>query len=213
MTSGKQIAAARALLGWTQAELSKQSGVSITSVQRLEKEFGDSTSEVKNSVLEALRKAGVSFIDDGLQLKTTNYEIFDGPDCYLRILDDIFYTLKDTKGEALFYCSDDRLSNEITVSKERFLRRSGIKMRCIIEEDNTFIRYPLNEYRYIPKRYFNNHLTVIYGNKVALLFDINEKSFILENRLYAENQRNQFELIWSLHKQPKSTTFKETIDG
>lgn len=210
---GKQITAARALLGWSQPELAERASVSQTTVNNFENGNRDTRTDTKEAIIGVLREAGIDFLENGLQFKPSRYEIFDGPDCYLRILDDIYYTLKDTRGEALFYCSDDRLSNEMAVEKELLMRRAGIGMRCIIEEGNTFIRYPTSEYRQIPKRYFNNHLTVIYGSKVALLFDINERAFVLENRQYAENQRNQFELIWSLHKQPKTTTIERVHDG
>lgn len=210
--TGKQIAAARALLEWSQQELADRSGTGISTVAGFEKGHRDTRTENKEAIIDTLEREGIDFTGDGVRPKSSNILIFEGKDCYLRILDDIYYTLKDNPDEALFYCSDDRLSNGVTVEKELFMRRACIRMRCIIEEGNTFIRYPLSEYRYIPKRYFNNHLTVTYGNKVALLFDINERAFVLENRQYAENQRNQFELIWSLHKQPKTTTIERIHD-
>ena len=210
--TGKQITAARAILGWTQQELADRAGSGVSTVASFEKGHRDTKTDTKEAIIGTLQEAGIEFLDSGVQFKPSRYEVFEGPDCYLRILDDIYYTLKDNPDEALFYCSDDRLSSGVTVEKELFIRRAGIRMRSIIEEGNTFIRYPLSEYRYIPKRYFNNHLTVTYGNKVALLFDINERAFVLENRQYAENQRNQFELIWSLHKQPKTTTIERIHD-
>jgi hypothetical protein len=124
----------------------------------------------------------------------------------LHVLDDIYYTLKETKGEALFSCVKDAISDDVTLQKELFLRRAGIKFRSLVEEDDTYLLYPLDEYRYIPKRYFVNNTQIVYDNKIAILINGNEKALVLENEIYAEVQRNLFNLIWSGHKQPKTTT-------
>lgn len=211
---GKQIIAARALLGWTQQQLADHSSVSLTSVRRFENEIGDTRTEIKKSIFEALQKAGMDFSDGGVQFKRSNIEVFEGPDCYLHILDDIYYTLKDSKGEALFWCVDDRLSNTNAVRKECFLRHAGIRMRALIEEGNTFIRYPLEEYRYIPKPFFINSGIINYDNKFALIVNSNhgKKALLLENDLIALSFKNIFNLLWTLLKKPKITTAEETYD-
>jgi DNA-binding XRE family transcriptional regulator len=211
---GKQVTAARALLGWTQQVLADHAAVSLTSVRRFENEIGDSSTEIKKSIFETLKKAGIQFLDDGVRFRNSNIEVFEGPTCYLRVLDDIFYTLKDSKGEALFWCVDDRLSNAETVRKECFLRQAGIRMRSLIEEGNTFIRYPLEEYRYIPKPYFENNGLINYGNKLVLVVnDIHtKKAILLENDLLSRTLKNIFDLLWMFLKKPKLTTAGDTYD-
>jgi predicted transcriptional regulator len=66
LISIRQIKAARALLGWSQADLAKHSGVSEPTLARLEAEGGElggreSTAE---KILDALAKAGIEFIDE-----------------------------------------------------------------------------------------------------------------------------------------------------
>ena len=66
MITTRQIKAARALLGWSQADLAKASGISEPTIARLESADGalggrEKTSE---SLRHALVAAGIEFIDE-----------------------------------------------------------------------------------------------------------------------------------------------------
>jgi len=71
----KQIKAARELLAWSQETLVLKSGVSISTIKRLEAEGGDlgGRPETGQKILAALEKAGIEFADDGfgVRLKTS----------------------------------------------------------------------------------------------------------------------------------------------
>jgi DNA-binding XRE family transcriptional regulator len=64
-TTGRQIAAARTLLGWTQARLGQESGVSPASVQRAERAAGVPRMQTSSlfAMVRALEAAGIQFID------------------------------------------------------------------------------------------------------------------------------------------------------
>ena len=64
-TIGRQIAAARTLLGWTQARLAQESGVSPASVQRAERSPGIPRMQTSSlfAMVRALEQAGIQFID------------------------------------------------------------------------------------------------------------------------------------------------------
>lgn len=65
--TGEQIRAGRNLLGWTAAELAKQSGVSYPTIQRLDATQGEVGG--RHATIEAVRKCmesqGVQFLDQG----------------------------------------------------------------------------------------------------------------------------------------------------
>ena len=63
----KQIKAARGLLGRPQEKLVEMSGVSISTIKRLEAEGGDlgGRPETGEKIVGALEKAGVEFLADG----------------------------------------------------------------------------------------------------------------------------------------------------
>jgi len=62
---GRQIRAARALLGWNQADLCKAAGISRPTLNDLENETGDPRRSSIAAVEDAFRDHGVLFTDDG----------------------------------------------------------------------------------------------------------------------------------------------------
>jgi len=67
LVTGRQLKAARALVGWEQKELAKKSRVAISTVRRMESfdgEVGARTSTLW-LVQKALERAGVEFLNDG----------------------------------------------------------------------------------------------------------------------------------------------------
>lgn len=75
MITGRQLRAARALLGWEQIELAKRSRVAIGTIRRMESfagEIGSRTSTL-SQVLVTMEKAGIQFLNDdgpGVRLRT-----------------------------------------------------------------------------------------------------------------------------------------------
>lgn len=65
MISAKQVRAARVFLGWEQRELAEKSGLSLPTIQRMEK-LGMERSQAGNveRVQRALETAGVEFIPE-----------------------------------------------------------------------------------------------------------------------------------------------------
>lgn len=65
MVSGRQIAAARALVGLSQAELARDSNISVPTLKRMEASEGAATGLANNvsAVRAALETAGILFID------------------------------------------------------------------------------------------------------------------------------------------------------
>ena len=67
MIDGRQIRAARAMLGWSREELLRASGISMSALLRMEGNMADSRSSTLNKVVKALSLAGIEFVtrDDG----------------------------------------------------------------------------------------------------------------------------------------------------
>ena len=74
MITGRQLKAARALVGWEQTDLAKKSGVAISTVRRMESfdgEIGARTSTL-SQIMRAFARAGIVFLNDdepGVRLK------------------------------------------------------------------------------------------------------------------------------------------------
>ena len=64
LVTGKQMRAARALLGWSQSRLANAAGVSVTPIARLEREEVNTKTGTLMSLIKALEKAGIVFINE-----------------------------------------------------------------------------------------------------------------------------------------------------
>lgn len=67
IVEGEQIRAARALIGWTAADLARESGVSYPTVQRMDATRGQVSGrhETVQAIRKALEAQGVQFLDAG----------------------------------------------------------------------------------------------------------------------------------------------------
>lgn len=84
MITGAQIRAARALLGWTAAQLAEHSGLSYSTIQRAEAVHGIGSTRANNlyRLQQTLEDAGIIFLTagelrqggDGVRLKPGNAE-------------------------------------------------------------------------------------------------------------------------------------------
>jgi len=70
MITGAQIRAARQLLGWSQFELSRQSGISEATIHRFEKGHIELRGATRTAIVSALLNNGVEFVDSvGVHLR------------------------------------------------------------------------------------------------------------------------------------------------
>ena len=79
MVTTRHVKAARALLGWSQADLALRSGISEPTIARLESVEGDlgGRPDTTSKILKALAAAGIEFIDEhgataGVRLSKSN---------------------------------------------------------------------------------------------------------------------------------------------
>lgn len=217
--SARQIKAARALLDWSQNDLADASGLSIGTIRKIESGALSPRDKTMGSIANALDKANIEFIGaTGVRIKTNMVTVFEGEDCYLKLLDDQFHTLKNKGGEVLIWNADNSLSPPAVINSEIRMRKNGIRFRLLVEEGNPYIYFPLEEVRLIPSKYYRNTVIEIYENKVALsiypdLLSPRVKDVIvIQNPALTEAMRNAFNFMWENCKKPSKTTAKDVIE-
>lgn len=218
MIAREQIKAARALLDWSQKDLAEKSGVSEATIKLIETakihSKPDTLQQIQDSMessgIEFLPQKGVRFRDDLLTVLEKENE---QDNIYLRLLDDMYYTLKDTHGEILHSFVDNALSPAEVLAKEKLLRNNGITFRHLVRHGDTHLIYPLDEYRYLPKGSYLNNPVTVYGDKVA--FNVVSKMqkgesaiIIIKNKQIAEIKRREFQILWDYGSAPQKTTAK-----
>lgn len=211
--SFRQIRAARALLDWSQEDLAENSGLSIATIRKIETGHISPRDKTMGSIVSAMEQANVEFTPSmGVRLRSNEITVIDGEDAYLRLLDDIFHTMKDRGGEVLVWNADNSVSPQSVVDSEVRMRRSGIKFRFLVEEGDTHLYFPLDEYRWVPKKYYRNTVQEVYGNKVALSLYPNMTTqkvkgvITIDSAPLAESMRNAFNFMWENCRKPTLTT-------
>lgn len=196
----EQIKAARALLKWTQKDLAAHAGINDDQVHNFE--GGRSRSlEVLEAIFGALTNGGIDFIEGGVKHSKKELTTLSGKNWFYAVVDDISKTSEKQKdSEVLFFGGSDADSPPELVEKIRSLRKSGIKMRSMIQDGDTFLMGPSSEYRWIPKDLFSSYILVLYENKVVL--DMGEKGILIDNPDVSYILRNMYALLWSTLEEP-----------
>ena len=208
--SVNQIRAARALLDWSQKDLAEHADVSDVSIMSYEKEKRTPHQGTLEKILNAFELAGVKFTQTGVEFKEDTVTTLQGEGWYLRLLDDVYFSLLDKKdAELLLVCADDKASPAEVNNRYRKIRNAGARMRQIVEEGNTHLIGPVTEYRYMPKERFVNYVSLIYADKVAICTDHNSKALVFKDNMLAMTWRNIFNLMWDILPQPQKSDARE----
>lgn len=207
-----QIRGARGLLDWSQAELSRRTGISTTSIGNIE----SGHTQPRESTLAIIRKSfeqdGIEFVEGGVRHQQNLVRIIEGEDCYLKFLDEAYLTLSKTKGEILFSAADERRSTPDVIEKLRLFRKNNIPMRSLLKDGDNYFMGDIKEYRWMDDRlYVEGDVKIIFDEYVAFLMSWKQtkRVVILRDANIAEENRRMFDYIWATSKQPKASVATE----
>ena len=218
MITREQMKAASALLDWSQKDLAEKSGVSEPTIKLIETAKIHSKPNTLQQIQESIEAAGIEFLpQNGVRFRDDLLTVIEKEgeedNIYLRLLDDMYYTLKGTHGEILHSFIDNALSPPEVFTKEGLLRADGITFRHLVRHGDTHLVYPLDEYRYLPKGSYLNNPVAVYGDKVA--FNVISKThknesaiIIIRNKQIAEIKRREFQILWDYGTTPEKSTYK-----
>lgn len=208
-----QLRAARGLLDWTRSELAKAAGLSPETIKNIEHGLYTPQEATVKAIVETFTRHDIELTEnEGVRRRDDTITIIEGDNCYLNLLYQIENVMKGGPGEILFMYVNNELSPPDVIATDLRLRKMGCSFRSLIEEGNSYILYPLREYRCIPSPFFNNEVHVIYADRVATLINKQEKVIILRNSSIADTMRKSFSFIWNYCKQPTHTTAVKTYD-
>jgi len=209
MINAEQIRSARALLDWSTADLAKLSGLTANGINKIEREHVHPQSETLNALQKTFEDAGLEFLpSSGVKKREQIVVIWEDNEAGNRLLDDVYYTLRDTGGEVLISGVSEGRSAEI-VGRERMaahsarLRKCGATERLLIKEGDIDLIGPKETYHWIPEKYFSADSFRIYGSKVALIvWEKPQKVIIIDDARMAESVRKLFNFVWDHTEQP-----------
>lgn len=212
MITGPQSTAARALLGWTLADLAKESSLATATLTDFENAKRPSSSDTIQKIMDAFDRAGIMFTDgEGVRKRTYEVRVLRGQKGFWEFYDDVYETIKEKGGEMLIHNVDEKLftkwlDTKIPSHRKRMHELGNFTQKVIIcEGDMNFaVDYKTTEYRWASKENFAAMPFYLYGQKLAMiLFEDEDVSvFIIDQPLIALSYRSLFIAAWDRAKIP-----------
>jgi transcriptional regulator with XRE-family HTH domain len=207
LLSGKQIAAARQLLDWSQADLSEYSGVSKPTIIRMEKDLASVKDDLRQRVVDAMNDNSVEFVDGGVKIVSHKIREYNGTEGFRKFMWDVYNTAAEQGGDICLYNArpqywykwlgedwyNDHAKRMITI-------KDKITFNAISNENNPlFIASDFGEYRWFPSELFNDKSFYAYGDKLGFL-NFEETTLnivVIEHEDFANAFRVLFNIAWN----------------
>ena len=212
---GRQIRAARGLLGWQSSYLAKQIGLVRETISKIEDEAVQPRAKNLADIVRLFDENGIEFTENcGVRYKPRNLETYEGDDEFRKFMNDIYDVAKEGNTDICISGVDERLFVQhlgetftaMHVKRMTELKNKNAKeakVRCLIREDDTEVYCDsYNEYRWAPNDLFSAVPFYVYGKKFAVVtFENNQVMVVvIESEPVANAYRKQFDLIWNNSK-------------
>jgi transcriptional regulator with XRE-family HTH domain len=211
----EQIRAGRALINFSQKELAEHAGISLNSLNNIERGVASPRADSLNSIQKALEDEGVEFLEGngvrltGELLKIEKIEGTDVIDLLEQFYSEFLKTFHSKSGEILYIGIDNSRFQHLSKEKlqvykkyeQEFIKR-GIDERLLFKEDDINFISERNNYRWVPKELFGEIPMAIYGDNISIiLWGPPSRMVIIRNAAIAETFRKQFDVTWSMGKE------------
>lgn len=195
--NAEQIRAARAILDWSRDDLATATALSADTIRRIESGALQPRTSTVAAIRAAFERRGIEFLpNNGVSRHDNTVVVLEGSSYLIRLYDDIYHTLKDTGGDVLVLCADDRSLDQEVMLAENRLRAAGIRLRQLVEAGSEMLIGSPAEYRTIPSAYFHHETQFVYGTKVASCISSKRKAVIINDTSWATMARKTFDLMW-----------------
>lgn len=210
MISAQQARAGRALLNWSQKDLSRESGISLNAINNFEREIVTPRRDTLDSLRRTLEQAGLEFIGEtGVNRiqERLDVEVVATEGIAKTLTDDICAALRGGVGN--LYMNGVDLGAFPPGEVGEFLRiessaRSETLQRCVLlpyGDFNFLSREPV--YRWASREGVGEVAFITYGQTLVLLmWEPTPRAIIIRNRAVAETFRKQFEIRWAGARPP-----------
>ena len=205
MVTAEQIKAARALLKWKQTTLAEKAGLSLPSINNVERGIGSPRLDTMRAIQSALENAGIQFMgSSGVCLPDEIFEVhkYEGADFVKKQNDDLFSCMRGPEDEVLQCGLDDRKFVEYAPDQvtryDRHHRDTNFSQRILIRRNDMFFLAPPVHYRWISEEMIGTIPYLVYKDRFVMLMWEARRTVIIRNQSIADTFRKQFEFLWNL---------------
>jgi len=205
MITPAQIKAARALLDWKQSDLAEASGLSLPSINNIERAIGSPRVDTMQALQTALENAGIQFTSGrGVALRDEIFEMHkhEGPGFVDALNTDMFSCLRGPEDEVLMCGLDERMFVKHVPGEvmryDDYQKKSKFKERILIAKNDTFFLADPKVYRWIAPELIGKIPYLVYKDRLVMIMWESKRTVIIRNLEIAETFRRQFEFLWKL---------------
>jgi transcriptional regulator with XRE-family HTH domain len=214
MITGRQIRAARGLLGWDATVLAEKAGLSRETISNIETSAVQARESTLGDIAKVFNKHGVEFTENqGVRFKANNIEVFEGTDRFDEFYEFIYEYLKRYGGDVCIGSSDARLYAKYRknpqLHRERMkdlVARGNVTFRILAAEgDHHLTAASYAQYRWQPKENFAPTSFYAFGDCLALVSFVHEPApyvVLIKSGPFAEAYRQAFNIAWEKAIEP-----------
>lgn len=202
-----QIKAARALLGLSQEELAGRTGLSITTIRKIENGEISPRSTTMNAIRRAVEDAGWEFIyPEGIRRRQESVIVYEGADSTDLFFNDMLDTVRQKGGEVCgSLVSQDMLVHSLGAHAKNNADRltklnEATSIKCLVEEpDDMPILLPRYQFKIASKRHMSAVPYFVYGDKQVIVIPEGREHFkyyVIPNISMAQKYRTHFLNLW-----------------
>jgi transcriptional regulator with XRE-family HTH domain len=217
MITGRQIRAARGLLGWDAVELATKAGLTRETVSKIENDSVQAREDTLARILRAFDQNGIEFTDNsGVRLKPQNVETFEGKDGFFSFYNFVYDHISNYGGDVCVTGVDEKLfvkyqGDFADIHMDRMAKivekHKNFKMRILVEEgDYNFVASSYAHYKWQSKKDFLPTSFYVFGDQLALISFTHEPAplvILIKSACFAEAYRHSFDLAWASASEPK----------
>jgi transcriptional regulator with XRE-family HTH domain len=218
MITGRQIRAARGLLGWDAIDLAKKADLTRETVSKIENEAVQAHEKTLANIVRAFDENGVEFTENsGVRLKPQGLEVLNGKRGLQEFFNNVYEYMRVHGGKIVQIGINENQFVEIVGSE--FAEEYKIRMGKVVEErkditvlailregDTNFMYSNYNQYRWISNDVFAPVPFYIYGDTLAIMdFQTVPPPTIIVHKFPAITRayRKQFDVFWEISREPR----------
>jgi DNA-binding XRE family transcriptional regulator len=213
--TGKQIRAARVLLGWDAANLAERVEHRRETIIAIERGDSQPRPSTMKKIMQTMNDAGIDFLENsGVRFKLKNFGVLEGPAGFLKFNDTVFEHIRAHGGSICVSGVDEkRFAKYRPVGDSHRIRmaeiakqRQDFDMKILVKEgDYNFTAMKYATYRWSPKEYFSPVPFYVFGDSLALISFENDPAplvLLIQSGPFAEAYRQSFNFAWATAKEP-----------
>jgi len=208
MPTGKQVRAARVLVGWEAQDLADKTGLNRETIFKIERGTANPKPETMAKIVKVFDDHRVEFLDDlGVRIKPDGIQVLQGREGLIALLEDVYdMCRRGQAGEVVMSgISEDSFQENLGSFDDSYIDRmsalDNVNMRCLIEEgDHNFVSSSYAQYKWAPKNQFKAVPFYCYADKLAIILfspAAQLKIYVIKAEEVAQAYRYQFESMWN----------------